>query len=227
MGSDKKRSLRLFVDFDGTVTTRDVGHAVFSRFLPREKVESGWHTWILGEWKAGRMSSRECLTLECNTVQITRDELDTELDGFSLTPGFAETIHWCSERAVPVMVLSDGLDYYIEYILEKYGLGDLEYHANSIRFENGSLGVEFPSMEHGCGRCGNCKRWHIESRRRDGDIIVYAGDGYSDRFAVRSADMVFARADLAAFCDAEGIEYTPFETFFDVLEVLDEREKTL
>lgn len=215
-----ENKIRLFVDFDGTITHKDVGEAIFERFLRPELVEQGWHEQIINEWITGRLSSHECLKRECEHTVITKEELNAELDNFSISAGFAETVSYCRNNDIPLLVLSDGLDYYIKYILEKHGLGNLEYRANHMYFSDGSLGVEFPYGGRGCGRCGNCKRWHIDNSRQNGDCVIYVGDGYSDRYAVRSADVIFARHDLAEFCGEENLDYFPFDNFFDVLNYL-------
>jgi 2-hydroxy-3-keto-5-methylthiopentenyl-1-phosphate phosphatase len=88
-------------------------------------------------------------------------------------------------------------------------------------FNDSSIGVEFPYIDRGCRRCANCKRWHIETIRRNGEKTVYIGDGYSDRYAIKSVDTVFARHDLANYCDTRGIAYIPFEDFYDVLKHLE------
>lgn len=212
---------RLFVDFDGTVTREDVGNGLFDRFLRPEFIEQGWHEEIINDWIAGRISSLECLTRECENVVVTEEELRAELDSYEITPGFAETAGYCKERGIPLMILSDGLDYYIEYILRKHGLSDIEYRANHMYFSGNSLGVEFPYNEKGCGKCGNCKRWHIDTLSQDGEHVIYVGDGYSDRYAIHSAHVIFARCDLADYCDKEKMDYNPFENFYDILNYLE------
>ncbi|MBT4482402.1 MAG: MtnX-like HAD-IB family phosphatase [Candidatus Latescibacteria bacterium] len=209
--------IRLFVDFDGTITKKDVGDAIFERFLRPELLEQGWHEQIISEWIAGRLTSHECLSRECEQTIITEEELIAELNNFEISEGFTETAHYCKNNGIPLLVLSDGLDYYIKYILEKHGLDDLEYRANHVYFSNGSLGIEFPYGDRGCGRCGNCKRWHIETTRQDGDCVIYAGDGYSDQYAIRSADVIFAKQDLAKYCDKENLDYFSYDNFFDIL----------
>ncbi len=222
--TDANGAVRLFVDFDGTVAHADVGDLIFRTFLPREKVAAGWHADLIRRWKAGELSSPDCLTEECENSTVSQPELDALLDTVPLTAGFAETAAFCRARGVPLMILSDGLDYYIEFILSKYGLSDVPYRSNLIRFRgDGTLGVDFPYMDAGCGRCGNCKESHIKDSRRDGETVVYVGDGYSDRYAIRQADVIFARSDLAAFCAAEGVPFRPFDSFRPVLDFLEER----
>jgi 2-hydroxy-3-keto-5-methylthiopentenyl-1-phosphate phosphatase len=60
---------------------------------------------------------------------------------------------------------------------------------------------------------GNDKTFVIEEVRQPGSILVYIGDGYSDRAAAHVADLVFAKDRLAEYCGAEGIPYVPFVTF--------------
>ena len=214
-------ALRIFVDFDGTITERDVGDSIFERFLRPELLERGWHFDIIREWKAGRLSSRDCLIRECENTVVTRGQLDELLDSHTLTPGFADLVGWCVRRGVPLTILSDGLDYYIEFILGKFGLKGVSCRANRMVFTEGSIRTYFPFEDRGCGRCGNCKRWHIDTERRDGERVVYIGDGYSDRYAVRSADIVFARRDLAEYCRRAGVEFIPFAHFYDVIRSLE------
>jgi hypothetical protein len=55
------------------------------------------------------------------------------------------------------MVLSDGLDYYIQRVLLRHGL-DLPVLANHLEFAPPDrIAVSFPYFEHSCGKCGNCK----------------------------------------------------------------------
>jgi 2-hydroxy-3-keto-5-methylthiopentenyl-1-phosphate phosphatase len=213
--------VRIYIDFDGTITERDVGDSIFERFLRPELLSAGWHEHIIEEWKAGRLSSRECLAIECENTVVTRAELDGLLETHTLMPGFREFTEFCGRKRIPVEILSDGLDYYIAFILERFGIEGIPVRANRLHFTDGSLKAEFPYEDRGCGRCGNCKRWHIESNRLESERIVYVGDGYSDRYAIKSADTVFARADLAGYCDRSGIPYHPFRDFHDVLHTLE------
>ena len=213
--------IRLFVDFDGTVTLKDVGDSIFETFLDPLLLRQGWHAAIIEEWKSGRLSSHECLTRECARTRVTKKELDRHLDAFTLTAGFIETIDYCRRNGIPLTILSDGLDYYIEYVLGKHGISDVRIIANHLVFDNGSLAVEFPYEAKGCGRCGNCKRWHLDTLAADGETIVYVSDGYSDRYAVRSADMLFARGDLIEYCGKYGIEFREYTDFFDIVRYLE------
>jgi 2-hydroxy-3-keto-5-methylthiopentenyl-1-phosphate phosphatase len=222
--SSPNNPIRLFIDFDGTLTHTDVGDLLFRTFLSEDKVEEGWHNDIIARWKSGELSSEVCLTAECDNTRVTPAELDALLDTIPITGGFVEAAEYCRRNDIPLMVLSDGLDYYIEYVLAKFGLSDVAYRANTMTFrEDGSLGVTFPHINRECGICGNCKESHIIDGRCDGETVVYVGDGYSDRYAITRADVIFARRDLADYCSEHKISYIPFESFHPVLTFLKER----
>ena len=75
--------------------------------------------------------------------------------------------------------------------------------------------VEF---RHGeiCTVCDQeCKR-SVVDELRNGEVVVYVGDGYSDRCAALAADRVFARRELAQYLDADGVGYEPFDDFVSV-----------
>ena len=50
----------------------------------------------------------------------------------------------------------------------------------------------------------------------DDDIIVYVGEGYSDRCPVRFADVIFAKDDLLQYCRKENIPHYEYATFADI-----------
>ncbi len=57
-----------------------------------------------------------------------------------------------------------------------------------------------------------CKRGALP----DG-LLVYVGDGYSDRCAALAADRIFARDGLARYLDERGVRYEPFTDFHQLV----------
>ena len=55
------------------------------------------------------------------------------------------------------------------------------------------------------------------TRSGEEDIIVYIGEGYSDRCPVQYADIVFARDALQTYCQEQNISYFLYSTFDDVI----------
>ena len=79
----------------------------------------------------------------------------------------------------------------------------------------------FPYTDSECERCANCKRNHLLTLSSDDDIVVYVGDGISDRCPVRYADIVFAKKGLIKYCQEQNVTYHEYRHFGDVQQRLD------
>lgn len=208
-------------DFDGTISRRDIGHHFFGAFIPDR---AGWLE-LLERWRIGLISSRECLEEEMARVRADREDLDTFIGNEGLDPYFKDFIDFCDRRKYEVLVSSDGLDYYVDWLLTRSGLGFLVFNANHLVLDDTVFrGIEFPHYNTmACTRCGNCKRYHVERFRREGYCTVYVGNGYSDRCPAEHADVVMAKGELLEHCRAQKIDHVPFENFRDVERELTQR----
>ncbi len=217
MNSNSK--ITILCDFDGTVAKRDIGHHFFETFV---EDKDRWLD-ILEKWKMGLISSKECLEHEVSWVDADRMDIDAFITKEKLDPYFRDFIDFCVKRKYDILIISDGLDYYIESLLMRSGLGFIPFLANHLLLDGSSIeGIDFPHHDlMDCTMCGNCKLFHLEEKRRDGYYTVYVGNGYSDRCPAEHADLVLAKGDLLAHCRREEISCVPFENFRDV-----ERELT-
>ena len=207
--------VRVFSDFDGTIAVEDVGGGIFKAFVG-EKAHD-----IVRHYLDGTISAREYLTRECEAVEsVTPSELEKFVDQFTLDPAFGAFKEFCRHRSIPVVILSDGLDFYVERLLRTHGFGDLPLFSNHLEFvRNGDtmkMVPSFPYTDAECPHCGNCKRNHLLTLAGDDDIIVYIGDGISDRCPVRYADIVFAKGKLIRHCQEQNITYHEFRNFNDI-----------
>lgn len=213
------RKITIISDFDGTISERDIGHHFFGTFIPDKEQ---WQE-LLRRWKFGLVSSKECLEHEISWVKARRKDLDQFIGNETLDPYFKDFVDFCNRRRFDILILSDGLDYYIDYLLMKFGLGFLRFKANKLVLRNGNIsGIAFPyynMME--CTMCANCKKYHLEQLKEEGHYIIYVGNGFSDRCPAGYADMVLAKGDLLDHCQQEEIDCIPFSNFRDV-----ERELT-
>jgi len=205
--------ITVFCDFDGTVSRRDVGYHLFRHF-------SGGRTGdLVAAWKAGELSTRECLRREASLCRAIPEEIYEFLDQITLDRGFEDFTVLCEVNGVDLVILSDGLDFYIEHILGKHGLDHLTISANHGSLEDNTVKVEFPRENRSCQRCGSCKGERIQEYRDQavGDLMaIFVGDGLSDVCAAREADLVFAKKDLEQFCLNSNIDYVPYDNFDDV-----------
>jgi 2-hydroxy-3-keto-5-methylthiopentenyl-1-phosphate phosphatase len=218
---DRNRNIAVLCDFDGTVAERDIGHKFFEAFISDRRL------WLetLEQWKMGLISSRECLESEVSWVEAGKQDIDRFVEAERLDPYFRDFVDFCVKRKYDVLILSDGLDYYIDALLMKSGVGFIPFKANHLRFDGERIvGIDFPHFDMmECTMCGNCKRYHLEERRREGFFTVYVGNGYSDRCAAGHADLVLAKGDLLDHCTKERVACIPFDNFRDVERELTER----
>jgi 2,3-diketo-5-methylthio-1-phosphopentane phosphatase len=204
------RKIRVFSDFDGTVSVDDIGATLFNRFAGARNRD----TVLL--WMQRKIDSRECLLRECSYITASRAEMEAEVEKIALRPGFRRFLGLLHQHQVPIHLVSDGLDFYIKAFLRRLGLAHLDVHANIANFIDGRVYPEFPYAELGCGFCATCKGERVRAIAKPGEFKVYIGDGLSDRCALDAADLVFARGDFAQLCKEKGVDYVPFEEFLQV-----------
>lgn len=214
--------VHVFVDFDGTITRGDVGDALFERFGGERSLGA------VDAYRRGEISAVECYRRECEACgAVPLDGLRAFLDSREIDPTFGEFDAWCRERGFSLTILSDGMDHYIRAILERHGLGHVPFVSNLLALEPGPepgfarFRPSFPNTDETCDRCASCKRNHMLNAAADDDVIVYAGEGYSDRCPVQYADVVFAKDELMRHCEETSIAYYPYSSFADVRDRLE------
>lgn len=202
---------KVFVDFDGTITKLDVGNSFFRKFGNEQESLKA-----VDRWKSGDLSGGDLLLEEAQYVDVTeREALDfartCEIDG-----SFKDFLSFCREKNVDITVLSDGLDFYIAEIMKTNGISSLPFYSNRATFNSHTIKVELPYRSD-CTKCANCKGYQILTKTGPDDVIIYVGNGFSDRCGVQYADIVFAKDDLLKYCEENNITYYPFNSFDDVL----------
>ncbi len=204
----------VFTDFDGTISVNDIGDAMFEHFGSKEECCS-----VFDLYRSGVITARECWKRGCATVpSITESEIISFALEHAIDHWFHDFVSYCSGAGIRVVIVSDGFDSYIKPVLKREGLEWLPRFTNMLQFNSdGSMEPVFPHTDATCDRCANCKRNHVLTNSSDNHVIVYVGDGYSDRCPAGFADIVFAKNSLVNFCEANNITFHRFETFGDVL----------
>lgn len=209
----------IYIDFDGTITSNDVGYEMFMKFT-HAATES-----LVQSYRLGEINSLKCLSAECDLWNIARpsvDEVHAFLDSQKLRSGFVEFISSLDESGVKSLILSEGFDFYIDRILASNRLTRIERLTNFGHYQNGILAPEFPYRGLGCGECSNCKGYHINRLRPAMSCAVYIGDGHSDLHAARTADIVFARSHLLEFLSKSKRPFIRFDDFFEINDKFDD-----
>lgn len=220
----KDYKLKIFCDFDGTVTKNDVWVSAMGKFIKdKKKFEV-----VCEEFISNVISARECNLRELDLIEdFSYETLNKYLDEEELDDYFRDFLEYCRKNNYEITLLSEGLDYYITYILKRDNL-DLKFFSNKLIVkkiinENGNcktkLTCEFPFPDEHCTYCGMSKRNIIINNTNDLDneVSVFIGDGISDFCASNYADIVFAKKRLASYCWKNNITYFDFKNFNDVM----------
>lgn len=214
-----ENKLKIYCDFDGTISLKDTWMDVGDFFI---RDTEKWAD-VIRKFESLEIGARECFKRECELMEdFDFDEFNTIIDRQEIDNTFREFKRFCDEKMIPLTILSEGMDYYINRILNNHGLS-LPFYANKfvLSADKKSFKLEFPYSDSDCLRCGCCKRNLMLSSTADDEIIVFIGDGFSDVCASQYADIVFAKKKLASYCWKNNITYYEYQTFSDVKKKLE------
>ncbi len=215
----KKYTLKIFCDFDGTVTKKDVWVDALGKFIN----DNDKFALVCRDFAEGRITSRECIRRELDLVEdFDFSVFNAYIDAQELDDYFLEFIGFCRENNFGLVLVSEGLDYYIKYVLGKFNI-DLPFYANELVItedESGrkKLSCKFPYSDENCTACGMSKRNVLISMTNEleKEVSVFIGDGVSDFCVSNYADIVFAKKGLASYCWKNNVTYYDFSDFSDV-----------
>ena len=131
--------------------------------------------------------------------------------------GFLEFVQYCRSRDIGFVIVSSGLDFYIQAILEEIGAPDLELHCAQTTFGRNGINVTYLGPDGKVAEKG-FKKQYLDWLRQRGDSIAYIGDGFSDLEPASAADYVFATGTLKKLLEERSISYYPFANFHDILQ---------
>jgi len=209
--------LALLLDFDGTVTERDIGDLVVNKFAIPDQRDAE------GEYRRGEISLRELWAHEIGRLRSIDEPKMIEFarQEARIRPGLTELAGYCSNNNIPVEIASSGIRFYIDVVLEKAGLTGLPVASPDAAYDENGLGLlKFKDGLRDCANTAMCKCERVWARRRAGRRVVFVGDGASDYCAALQADHIVAREALARYCTRAGVPFSPFEDFHDVLGIL-------
>jgi len=202
----------VLLDFDGTISLRDVGDVLLGDLvedqamvheMDRRYIEHG-------------LGSRELIAWDMEVLPRDAETLDRAVDAIDIDASLLDLVRTVTRLGGAVEVVSDGIGFHVERMLARVGLADLPVATNATAVGRGGAGVTFPYGHPACFVCGTCKRERVRRHQEAGQVVVFVGDGASDRYAAHHADVVFAKALLATWCARSGIVYRPWERLSDV-----------
>lgn len=198
-------TLKVVLDWDGTVTKRDTLVMVLEEFGDPVVFERASTALERGEITLNEEVRQQFAAMTAPIGEV----VEWLVERVRVRPGFAELV-----EAHRPLVVTSGFHELIDPILEREGVG-VEVLANRVDSTPEGWRVRFRD-ETGCASCGQpCKRASLP----DGEV-VYVGDGYSDRCAALAADRVFARDELAGYLAERGVAFERYSDLHDVRRAL-------
>ena len=209
-------SWTILCDFDGTISVDDVTDVLLERFS-----RPGWEA-LEEEWRRGKLSSRLCMQGQIALLDVSKEELDEQIDELRIDPAFPAFVRAAHRAGYALSIVSDGLDYAIRRILARHGLDDLPIHANHL-VQTGprSWLLESPFADKACRvDSGTCKCVCAQKAQATRKHVMLVGDGASDFCAAEQVDFVFAKYRLNEHCRAKDIHHVSIVGFADAIDLL-------
>ncbi len=205
--------LSVLVDYDGTISLRDVGDELMARHFPDAALAAARDA----EFDAGTAGSRELMRWNMEVLPRDAGLLRRTAAGVPHDPAFPAFVRAMRALDAAVEVVSDGLGFYVEANLaaQDRSLADVPVATNANRVD-GPDGLTFPYAHPTCRVCGTCKRERVRVHRAAGRVVVMVGDGTTDRYAAHEADITFAKGKLLAWARATDHAHIPWDDFSDV-----------
>jgi len=201
-------------DFDGTVTKNNLS------VLLREKYACGDWQKIDSDYLRGHLTVEQSNKLQFALIKEPKERLQEFVrQHIELRPGFVEFVRYCQESAIPFVIVSSGLDFYIEPVLAQIGMPDLELHCGQTSFGKDGITVTYTDQEGNIISSG-FKRKYSTSLKKQERSVIYIGDGLSDLEAASLANHIFAIGHLVKLLRAQSIPCSSFSDFHDLLRQL-------
>ncbi len=207
-------NLVVLCDFDGTITHIDTAEFTLIKFA-----KGDWKTYEV-QFENGEITLEECLTKEFSLVKASKRQILDELKNVvTFRPNFGKLVEHCRRKAVPLTVVSAGLDFVIKHFLKLNGWDELvEIYSAKTKFNEGRITFVFPTMFDRTSV--NFKHDLVRQCKSQGKKVVYIGDGSGDYAAARESDYLFAvkGSKLEMLCKKQGTHYTSMTDFREVIE---------
>ncbi len=204
--------IAVLLDYDGTISRRDVGDALMTRFVAdRDAVAA-----MDARYVAGEVGSRAMIAWDMDMLPDDPALLRAAAATVPQDDGVVDLVAMCRARGIALEVVSDGLGFYIESNLARLGVHGVPVYTNRNLASGGGAGVSFPFGHPTCLVCGTCKRERVRAHHDAGRVVVFVGDGPSDRYAAWHADVTFAKDSLRRWCESAGVAIQPWQQLADV-----------
>ena len=209
----KAEECQIWIDFDGTITKKDT----LDELILKYSIDDSWEL-IEKKWQAGLIGSRQCLEEEFALLRIPKEELHKSIENIEVDAGIFELLNIIRTKSIPIAIVSDGVDLFINQILNNNGIRDITIRSNTVEYNEPHLKLICPNNNPDCAvDSAHCKCLSIDSLKVPDKKSIYIGDGLSDLCAAKYSDFVFAKGTLAKSLSAEGKLFFEFKNLTQIV----------
>jgi len=204
-------------DFDGTITEKDAGFLLLDAFADgnwRQVLEE----YIEGKITVGAFNTRAFAMIKADKKTLL--DFMFKSGKVKIRPGFQELLAYCSKKGIKFVIVSNGLRFYIEAILQNAAINNMEVFAAQNRFKTDGVEVKYIGP-NGNQLAEGFKEAYTELFLKRGYRVIYAGNGISDIYPARKAHHVFATGELLESCKEANLTCTPFNDLNDIINGLE------
>lgn len=217
--------IAVICDFDGTVSVKDVNLSIFQTF-GNEKTDE-----IERKYRNSEIGIKESLLAQYKIIRIDDKTFKRYVyEKMDIDETFFELSDYLKLNGIELAIVSGGFINYMKILFDKHNRPlNIPVYTNELVVQDGILIPHYGDVSECAkhyGPCGVCKYQHIVEYKKRYNVI-YVGDGYTDRCAAESADIVFAKDNLYKYCIENNIKCFKYDSFKDVkryIEALKEKQ---
>jgi 2-hydroxy-3-keto-5-methylthiopentenyl-1-phosphate phosphatase len=215
MGSNGVMKTVVQCDFDGTITQDDQSFLLLDTFA-----KGNWRQ-LLAEYREGKISVGHFNTKAFAMVKEDKQTLLDFIKGkVKIRAGFSELLTYCRKNGIQFIIVSNGLDFYIDAILKHIGVHNIKVFAAQAHFSSRGIDVKYMGQD-GSYSESEFKETYVRSFLVNSYRVIYVGNGLSDISPAKQAHHIFARDELLAYCKEASLNCTPFVDLNDVVRGLE------
>ena len=202
-------------DFDGTITEEDVSWLLLDAFADEDwrQLHRAYEDAKISVGHFNRDAFAMVKADQESLLKVVRSKV-------KIRAGFQQMVAYCRQKVFRLVIVSNGLDFYIEELLKNIGLGDIEVCAAQTRFQLEGLKVQYIGPD-GTPLNDDFKDAYINSYLSQGYRVIYIGNGTSDFPPARQSHHAFATGSLLAHFQRANLDCTPFTDFHQIIKVLE------
>jgi len=202
-------------DFDGTLTEEDVSFLILDAFATGD-----WRQ-LLADYREGKIPVGRFNMKAFAMVKADKPTLLQFVKSKArIRAGFHELLAYCHRQGFEFVIVSNGLDFYINTILSDMGIDNIQVFAAQTRFVANGIDVRYIGPK-GNQLEDNFKEAYVSLFLGRGYRLIYAGNGISDVSPARQAHHIFATGELLTCCQEINLNCTPFIDLNDVIRGLE------